>query len=128
MDSVIARAIDFMRDNLRQRVSVGRLSQTSSLSRSRFSHLFKDQTGLPPAQYLKQLRIQRARELLETTSHSIKVICALIGIKDESHFVRDFGKLYGLSPSKYRAYYLSSLASRNPPKKITKPNRKSADK
>jgi AraC family transcriptional regulator of arabinose operon len=47
--------------------------------------------------------MQAAKELLETTFLSIKEIVALVGFNDESHFVRNFKKLYGVTPSEHRA-------------------------
>jgi len=60
---------------------------------------------MTPAQYLKSVRIHQAKELLETTLLSVKEIRARLGINDESHFVRDFKKTYGLPPLQYRIRY-----------------------
>lgn len=73
-----------------------------NLSVSRFRHLFKSETGMSPVRYVKTLKLKKAKELLETTSLSIKQIMAEVGIKDKSNFCRDFKKTYGLSPVKYR--------------------------
>lgn len=53
-------------------------------------------------EYLKNLRMQKAGELLETTSLSVKEVGAAVGMLDQSHFVRAFKKSYGLTPSQYR--------------------------
>jgi transcriptional regulator GlxA family with amidase domain len=58
--------------------------------------------NMTPAQYLKSVRVSQAKELLETTLLSVKEIRAQLGISDESHFVRDFKKAYGLAPLQYR--------------------------
>lgn len=81
------------------------LSDTAAqvnLSVSRFRHLFKSETGMSPVQYVKTLKLKKAKELLETTPLSIKQIMAEVGIRDKSNFCRDFKKTYGLSPIKYR--------------------------
>ena len=47
--------------------------------------------------------MQKAKKLLETTVLSVKQIMAMVGVKDESHFVRDFEMSCGLTPVRYRA-------------------------
>jgi AraC-like DNA-binding protein len=54
------------------------------------------------AQYLKSLRMQRAKELIDSTFLNTKEIMQRVGINDESHFVREFKKLYGLPPGSYK--------------------------
>lgn len=72
------------------------------LSESRFSHLFKENTGLSPHRYLLEIRIAKACELLEDTDLSIAQICAEIGIADQNYFSRVFKKIRNCSPSEYR--------------------------
>ena len=60
---------------------------------------------MPPIQYLKVLRIERAKYLLETSFLSVKEIAHIVGVNDESHFVRDFKKTYGAPPTPYRTAF-----------------------
>ena len=60
---------------------------------------------MPPIQYLKVLRIERAKYLLETSFLSVKEITHIVGINDESHFVRDFKRIYGVPPTLYRTAF-----------------------
>jgi len=53
-------------------------------------------------QYLRLLRMERAKYLLETSFLSVKEITHSVGLNDESHFVRDFKKAYGAPPARYR--------------------------
>jgi len=80
------------------------LARTVNLSPWRLCHLFKSETGVAPLQYLKTVRMEKAKQLLETTCLSVKQIMKIVGIKDESHFVRDFQRFYGVSPSSYREH------------------------
>jgi AraC-like DNA-binding protein len=91
------------------------------LSPSRFRHLFKQETGTSPAQYVKHLRLRLARQLLEKSSLSVKEVMASAGINDFSHFVRDFKLKYGCSPSALRRLSLSAeLGQRQPqPDRLT---------
>ena len=73
-----------------------------NLSPSRFRHLFKQETGMGPAQYLKDVRLLRAEKMLRTTFLSIKQILKQVGITSNAHFVRDFRRKYGMTPTTYR--------------------------
>lgn len=91
-----------MTANLQQEVRPGKLAQRVNLSPSRLQHLFKAETGVSLTQHLKALRLERARELLETTFLSVKQIMTTAGLKNKSHFVKDFKKAYGMTPTQYR--------------------------
>ena len=73
-----------------------------NLSPSRFRHLFKQETGITPAQYLKDCRLQKAEKMLRTTFLTIKQILKQVGIASNAHFVRDFRRKYGTTPTAYR--------------------------
>jgi AraC family transcriptional regulator len=77
-----------MRRDLRAMSLRVRLARAVNLTSFHFCHLFKAETGNSPARYLKALRLERARELLETTFLSTKEIRSLVGLNDESHFAR----------------------------------------
>ena len=102
MDYRVRRAIALAEKYLQRGWSPARLAESVNLSPSRLNQLFKQETGMPPAKYLRELKMQRARELLETTHLSVKQVMARVGVTDESHFVRDFKKTCGLTPARYR--------------------------
>jgi transcriptional regulator GlxA family with amidase domain len=107
-----------MEGNYHQDISWDEMARSINLSRSHFFHLFKRETDTTPVRRLKSIRMRKAKELLESSFLTVKEVMARVGFKDESHFVRDFGKVYGLSPSGYRASFLASkkidAASTNP--------------
>ena len=103
MDQRVRRAIAQMERNLNSELTLEVLAQSVNLSTSRFRHLFKTETGTTPAQYLKALRMSRAKELVETTFLNIKQIMCSIGVRDKRHFAKDFERTYGLTPTQYRA-------------------------
>jgi transcriptional regulator GlxA family with amidase domain len=103
IDERIKRAIAEMEKNLNSELSLDVLAQSVNLSTSRFRHLFKIETGTTPAQYLKSLRLSRAKELVEGTFLNIKEIMRSIGVRDKRHFSKDFERTYGLTPTQYRA-------------------------
>ena len=62
---------------------------------------------MPPIRYLRLLRMERAKDLLESSFLSVKEIAFQVGLNDESHFVRDFKSTYGYSPALYRTRFKS---------------------
>jgi AraC family transcriptional regulator of arabinose operon len=108
----IHRAISLMTADLRHEIEIDKLARALNLSVSRLHHLFKAETGLSPMRYLKAQRMQKAQELLETTFLNVKEVLLKVGVKDESHFLRDFKKKFGLSPSQYRIQYLKTEQKR----------------
>jgi transcriptional regulator GlxA family with amidase domain len=102
MDLRVRQAIHLLSKDLSSDFDIKALAASVNLSPSRLRHLFKGETGLTPAQYLKTLRLERARELLEGSFLRLKDVMPQVGINDESHFVRDFRKAHGLSPRQYR--------------------------
>lgn len=102
MDKRVETVIALMKDDLRRARSLSKMARSVNLSTSRFYYLFKAEIRMPPARYLKIVKMQAAKDLLETTFLSVKEIVALAGFNDESHFVRNFKKLYGVTPSEHR--------------------------
>jgi len=101
-DRRITGALNAMAAHLRDPFTVAELAAAVNLSTSRFAHLFRAQTGLPPLRYLHVLRMAHARVLLERTSLSVKEVMAEVGISDPSHFARAFRRFHGMSPRDLR--------------------------
>ena len=98
----VKRVIELMHGDSSRTFSLGEMAESVNLSPPYFCYLFKSVTGVPPARYLKSLRMQHAGTLLTTTFLSVKEIVRRVGCTDESHFVRDFKRAYGVTPSEYR--------------------------
>ena len=103
MDKRVAGVIELMRERSDRGASPAALAHAVNLSPSRLHELFKRETGTSPAKYLKALRLEHARELLETSFLSVKEIRARVGERDGSHFTRDFKRAFGVTPTQYRA-------------------------
>lgn len=96
------KIIDYMQRNLTTKMSLNKLARQAGLSVSRFSHLFKQATGVPPVEYFIRMRIQEACRLLDTTTLSGKQIAEQLGFDDPYYFSRQFKKITGLAPRHYR--------------------------
>lgn len=113
MDPRVEWAVVIIKADLDQQLSLTQIALSVNLSPSRLSHLFRSEIGVSLTEYIKSLRMQKAKELLETTFLTNQQIMTRIGIKDESHFWRDFKRACGMTPAEYRARYLAekSLSS-----------------
>jgi transcriptional regulator GlxA family with amidase domain len=71
------------------------------LSPNRYSNVFKESTGTSPQQYLIDLRLQKAKELLSHTSLNIRQIASLTGFNNQLYLSRLFKKYESIPPSDY---------------------------
>jgi AraC-like DNA-binding protein len=105
LDKRVEKIIEMMREDVRGELSLSEFAQSVNLSVWRLCHIFKSDVGMPPMRYLRLLRMERAKDLLESSFLSVKEIGYRVGLNDESHFVRDFKATYGLSPACYRTQF-----------------------
>jgi transcriptional regulator GlxA family with amidase domain len=110
LDKRVEKIIQMMRDDVRGELSLTEFAQSVNLSVWRLCHIFKSDVGMPPIRYLRLLRMERAKVLLESSFLSVKEIAFRVGLNDESHFVRDFKSTYGYSPALYRSRFRSNGA------------------
>ncbi|MFD0694008.1 response regulator [Paenibacillus sp. GCM10027628] len=96
------KAVQYMQENYHKDINMTIVSNHVSLNYSYFSQAFKEFTGESFVNYLKKLRIDRARELLATTDHKIYEISELAGFENTKHFSRVFKEMEGVSPQEYR--------------------------
>jgi AraC-like DNA-binding protein len=99
---VLDRAAAYIRESVDEPVSVASLAAMARVSPSHFSALFKAQFGFPVRQYQTQVRMARARELLDTTEQPIATVAATVGYPDSFYFARQFKRVHGVSPLRYR--------------------------
>lgn len=102
-DIRIAWAVEQMCDSLHQPIRVSDLARAVNLSPSRFTLLFRVETGVSPARYLQMLRMNEARVLIQSTFLSVKEVMAKVGFNDPSHFTRSFARHHGVPPSRLRS-------------------------
>lgn len=113
MDHRVEKIIADMQAHLHRRLSLSNLARTVNLSPAHLRQIFTAETDMSPLQYLRELRLQRAKRLLETTFLSVKEIMVQVGASDKSHFGRNFKKAFGLTPVQYRGRYRSAPQMRD---------------
>jgi AraC-like DNA-binding protein len=98
----IQRSIAYMVEHLDEPLQVSTLAAQASVSPSHFFALFKRQTGTAPIDYFIRLRMNHARELLDSTGSSVKEIAATMGYDDPFYFSRVFKSVHRVAPAMYR--------------------------
>jgi AraC family transcriptional regulator, arabinose operon regulatory protein len=102
LDSRVREALACICARYHESLSVRDLSASCNLSDSRFSHLFREEMGCTPMQWLEQYRMQRARELLVMTGQPIAQIAREAGYDDPFYFSRIFRKHSRRTPRQFR--------------------------
>ena len=99
----IEQSVAYMAQHLDRPLQVATLAARANISPSHFFALFKRRIGSAPMDYFTRLRMERACQLLETTSLSVKEVAAELGYEDPFYFSRVFKSVNQLAPSDYRA-------------------------
>ena len=79
-----------------------RIARSVNLSPSRLRHLFTGKVGISPMHYVKLIRLERARSLMLESFLTVKEVTNLSGFGDVSHFVREYKRVFGETPSQTR--------------------------
>lgn len=101
-----------MREHVGQPPEVEQLAAAAGLSRSQLTRLFKACRGVGPAERFRQIRVDKGRELLATSTLSIKEVAHVCGFVCPNHFCRVFLRLAGLTPGDYRRRHSKLKAGR----------------
>ena len=83
-------------------ISVPLLAELSGMSEVYFRRLFSQVYGTSPVKYINSLRIARAKELILSGFYSISEVSVLCGFHEPGHFIAEFKKATGMTPSAYR--------------------------
>lgn len=98
---LIQNAATYICDNYGSDLSLGMLAQKYALSRSHFSKLFKEVTGVGLNEYITITRISAAEKLLVKKNMSITEVASACGFNDSNYFAAVFKRLKGITPKKY---------------------------
>ncbi len=109
MDGRIFLFKEQLLNKLEQQWTIETMAEAIEISVPHFQKLFKSNVGTPPMMYLHNLRLEKARELLETTFKNISEIRFEICMPNDSHFTRDFKKKFGATPTAYRKQHWEKL-------------------
>jgi len=104
-------ALERMLTQFDEPLRVDTLAQSVALSASQFRRQFKSRLGMSPQTFVREVRLMAACNLLTTTDLPISKIAVACGYSDQSHLSHDFRARRGISPSRYRKEYASTLHS-----------------
>lgn len=97
---VVERIIDFFEEHYSEKISLDQIAENMYLSPFYISKIFKSEIGDTPIRHLINIRLEKAKALLESGScSSIQEVAAMVGYDDAYHFSKLFKKHYGISPS-----------------------------
>jgi AraC-like DNA-binding protein len=99
----LLRAKDLADARYREQLDVPALARVAHRSPAHFSREFRRAFGETPHQYLLTRRMERAAALLRNTDGTVADICFTVGLRSVGSFTTSFGRLFGLSPTAYRA-------------------------
>ncbi len=101
-ESFVRQAKQHMANELGQPVDMKTLANSLGVSYPHFRRVFKTSTGLPPQQYLLNLRVNRAKQLMEESGVKLSAVARQSGFEDPYYFSRVFKQKTGLPPSQWR--------------------------
>ena len=98
----LKKALEYLRQNYNQPVTLNEVAEKVYLSTYYLSRIFKKELGMSFVDYLNDLRIKKAMELLKNTDYKTYEIAELVGINDPHYFSRLFKKYSNKTPTEYR--------------------------
>jgi PAS domain S-box-containing protein len=96
-------AVSLISTEYHRQLTVAEMAESVTMSISHFSRTFKSHFGATPHQYLRQVRLMAASDLLATTDLPLSLVASRTGYYDQSHLSNDFVRERGMTPSAYRA-------------------------
>lgn len=102
--AIIKFVIDYINNNYQKDLSLTYVANLVSKSYNYFSTLFKNETGSNFSDYLRNVRIDKAKELLKDAGSSAMDVAKAVGYANYIHFSKTFTKLVGVNPAKYKSH------------------------
>lgn len=99
----LLRARDLADTHYAERIDVADMASAAGLSRAHFSRSFRRAFGESPGVYLLTRRLERAAALLRNTEYSVAQVCFEVGLESAGSFTTSFKRIYGQTPTAYRA-------------------------
>lgn len=102
LNTEIANACRYIEENIHRKITLDEVASHLHLNSSYFSRLFKKEVGENFVKYVVNIKMQRAKELLEQTNCTILEISEQLGYENQSYFNKTFKSIEGISPFEYR--------------------------
>jgi AraC-like DNA-binding protein len=118
----LLRAKDLADARYSEPLGVDDMARAAGLSRAHFSREFRRAFGSPPHAYLLTRRLERAAALLRSTDRSVGAICLDVGLTGLGSFTTSFKRMFGKTPTEYRASFPPAAQSALVPGCIVRAN------
>ena len=102
VDGIWRELLKYIEENLETKLSLTGLAQRCFYNPSYFSRMFKEKFGMTLMEYITYKRLDKAAELLTSSSLSVEDICRNVGFSDRSGFYHAFSRRFGIAPQQYR--------------------------
>ncbi len=99
---IMTDVIPYIKEHFTEKITVAEIASDAALNMQYMMRLFKRTTGVSVLEYVTELRLERARELLDKTNWGNEIISEKIGYGSSNYFIKLFKKKYGLTPREYR--------------------------
>lgn len=100
--SYVEQCKDYVSKNFRKKIYIDEIAEKLGISTSYLSHLFRKETGKTLEEYIIEVRLEKARNLLMYSNESLANIAAYVGFPSQSYFGEKFKKYFNMTPMQYR--------------------------
>jgi len=98
----VAQAIDYIYVHIMDRITVNELAESIGISPTHLSRIFKQETGISVSEYIRQRKIDMAKNLLRFSNYDFVEIAVMLSYSSQSHFIQHFRSQTGMTPKAYR--------------------------
>ena len=98
----VAQAIDYIYVHIMDRITVNKLAEAINISPTHLSRIFKQETGISVSEYIRQRKIDMAKNLLRFSDYDFVEIAVMLSYSSQSHFIQHFRSQTGMTPKTYR--------------------------
>ena len=98
----VADAIAYIYIHIMDRITINELAEAVSISPAHLSRIFKQETGISVSEYIRQRKIDMAKNLLRFSNYDFVEIAAMLSYSSQSHFIQHFRSQVGMTPKTYR--------------------------
>ena len=109
-NSSFIQMMSYINSHYDQGLSLNQLAKEMNLNANYLSQVFKKETGKTFLKYITELRIEKAKELLDSGDRSVSQIASSLGFNDYFYFLKTFKRVTGLTPKQYK----QGCPARNP--------------
>lgn len=102
---ILKQSIHFIQDNINKRLTVEEVADSVAMGYEKYRKLFQEQYGISPGSFIQNHRIRQSQKLLSGTSMTIKEVAIDLGYADSASFSKQFKKVTGYTPTRFREIY-----------------------